>query len=211
MALPTERRQVARRRMSLGDHNKTQMPTLERPQRRASHSSTDPRSNNNTASERHMSSGHERSSPHSANFPHHKEANSGETSSPPSSYLTPPMTAAWPNNQSHSHDAHYSPSSSPKPTRLSSAISYFRSQRRAPSCSSSTSNSGTSDGDSDASSKSSKHIPIFRRRRSAQQQPPPTPTPGYKKEDLKKAITFARGEIMKQVERSGKNALALEG
>ncbi|PVF98626.1 hypothetical protein CPB86DRAFT_814652 [Serendipita vermifera] len=208
MALPTDMRQAQRRRLSFGEHNKTQMPPLERPQRRTSHSSGD--SQSNTAPERHMNHQHERSSPHSAYFPHHKEANSGETSPPPSSYLTPPMAAAWPNAQGPSHDAHHSPSSSPKPTRLSSAISYFRSQRRAPSCSSSTSNSGTSDGDSDSSSRSSKRIPLFRRR-STQQRPPAPPTPGYKKADLKKAIIFARGEIMKQVERSGKNALALEG
>jgi hypothetical protein len=34
---------------------------------------------------------------------------------------------------------------------------------------------------------------------------------GYKKSDVKKAIIFARGELMKQVEKSGKNALLLEG
>lgn len=34
---------------------------------------------------------------------------------------------------------------------------------------------------------------------------------GYKKSDLKKAIVFARGELMKQVEKSGQNALILEG
>jgi hypothetical protein len=35
--------------------------------------------------------------------------------------------------------------------------------------------------------------------------------PVYKKSDLKRALIFARHELMKQVAQSGKNALVLEG
>jgi hypothetical protein len=42
-------------------------------------------------------------------------------------------------------------------------------------------------------------------------KPETVANPAYHREDLKRALVFARGELMKQVQASGKNALVLEG
>lgn len=121
--------------------------------------------------------------------------------------------------------------SSPKPTRLGSALSFFRthshthptkSQRRRTSSSSassadgSASGSGSSDGDSEAMPR--RHL--LGRRRSSTKSSEAAKTsveavakesPAYRKADLKKAVMFARKELMNRVEASGKNALVLEG
>ncbi|KAG8808200.1 hypothetical protein FRC17_004058 [Serendipita sp. 399] len=108
-------------------------------------------------------------------------------------------------------------SSSKHSSVLSSALSLFKSHRRSGSTSSgsnsdSGSGSGSSDGDSDSSAKSTKSSDFFHRRStfSRPQEAAPLHRP-YDKVDLKKALIFARGEILKQVEASGKNALVLEG
>jgi hypothetical protein len=127
-------------------------------------------------------------------------------------------------------------SSTPKLTRLGSALSFFRTnthphprydqRRRAGSPSSSAegslsgSGSGSSDGDSEAVPR--RHL-LGRRRCSDKstnsdehqtagaKKPTAVENPAYRKQDLKRALMFARGELMKQVEASGKNALVLEG
>lgn len=103
-------------------------------------------------------------------------------------------------------------SNSPKLTRLSSALSFFRTNRRSSTPSTDSdheSHSGTSDGESDSSMRSWTNQLRIRSR--APQAVAPPPRPAYKKSDLKKALIFARGEIVKQVEASGKNALIVEG
>lgn len=159
-------------------------------------------------------------------------------SHPASSRPQAPVPA--PNEQSSDPSSSpYTPSASPKLTRLGSALSFFRThtnphprpdQRRRPSSStasssddsqSSGSGSGSSDGDSEAMPRRKL---LGRRRDSAKSTsssgslcpmkkpaPPSVESPAYRKADLKRALTFARGELMKQVEASGKNALVLEG
>lgn len=130
--------------------------------------------------------------------------------------------------------------SSPKPTRLGSALSFFRThsqphptpdqRRRGSSAGSSIedshsgSGSGSSDGDSEAvprrkllgkrrdSSKSTSSSGLLCPSRALKKPSSPvTESPAYQKADLKKAVMFARAELMKQVKSSGKNALVLEG
>lgn len=101
---------------------------------------------------------------------------------------------------------------SPRSKRMSLSLSFMKPHRRsssssAESSSSGPSDAGTSDGESD---------PAPRQARSSHRvsTPPRRPTvevPVYKKSDLKRALIFARHELMKQVEQSGKNALVLEG
>lgn len=122
-------------------------------------------------------------------------------------------------------------SSTPKLTRLGSAFSFFRTnththprydQRRregSPSSSAegslSGSGSGSSDGDSEAVPR--RHLCPRRRNsnksdeRHAVAKPKVVENAAYRKADLKRALMFARGELMKQVEASGENALVLEG
>ena len=129
-----------------------------------------------------------------------------------------------------------SPTGSPKLRRLGSAFSFLRphsnarpgaDQHRRLSASSddshSGSGSGSSDGDSEAVSR--KHLPESPKSTSSTGRraslclqgvaKKPTPaiheSPAYSRADLKRALIFARGELMKQVQTSGKNALVLEG
>ncbi|KAG8759384.1 hypothetical protein FRC14_006048 [Serendipita sp. 396] len=128
-----------------------------------------------------------------------------------------PKRASSPEPISHSHQTQDTVSSKHSvPSRLSSALSLFKpNHRRSTSISSgsnSDSGSGSSDGDTDSSTKSNKASDFFHRRSSTPKSTEAAPLQRpYDKVDLKKALIFARGEILRQVEASGKNALVLEG
>jgi len=129
-------------------------------------------------------------------------------------------------------------SSSSNLTRLGSSLSFFRNHtqthprydqhRRSDSPLSSgdgslsTSDSGSSDGESPAPPRHSRRRYSDRSSKSSECRSSTTAAgtakraaaaeaPAYRKEDLKRALMFARGELMKQVSASGKNALVLEG
>lgn len=110
---------------------------------------------------------------------------------------------------------------SPRCKRMSLSLSLLNPNRRSSSSSaessSGASDAGTSDGESDPAPRQprSSHSRYQETKRaSPAPRTPPRPVvevPVYKKSDLKRALIFARHELMKQVAQSGKNALVLEG